>query len=182
MDCRRAEELLSDHAEGILEEPLRTELVSHLRTCPACQELARLVTEVRTGLGAYPVPEPRAELASRLALLRNRALGRRWGLPPRIQVAAAILTCVSTAGLLWAASAYPTSKKTAHRLWERGSSAQAWVVERKERLMEDLHLVRVLVGAALEGRLDRVTEGVTDYRKTLEKRQGGDGGQPRRTP
>jgi hypothetical protein len=37
--------------------------------------------------------------------------------------------------------------------------------------MEDLKLARVVISAAFQGRLDRMSDRVADYRRTLEKRQ-----------
>lgn len=46
-----------------------------------------------------------------------------------------------------------------------------YVAERKDRAVEEFRLLRVLLGTALEGRVDRVNERVEDYRQLLEKRR-----------
>jgi hypothetical protein len=57
------------------------------------------------------------------------------------------------------------------RVLERASNAGVYVMERKDRLVEDVRILRVVVGAAFEGRLDRVNDRVEDYRRLLEKRK-----------
>ena len=54
---------------------------------------------------------------------------------------------------------------------ERASTAGVYLNERKDRLLEDVRILRVVVGAAFEGRLDRVNDRVEDYRRLLERRQ-----------
>ncbi|HEV7502664.1 MAG TPA: hypothetical protein VGQ33_21755, partial [Vicinamibacteria bacterium] len=49
--------------------------------------------------------------------------------------------------------------------------ATVYVVEKKERLVEDFRLLRVVISTAFEGRLDRVNDRVDDYRRLLERRQ-----------
>jgi anti-sigma factor RsiW len=177
MECRRAEELLSDHAEGSLEDPLLADLKAHLQTCAACSALANAVAEVRVHLVAYPVLEPSASLAERAGEriraqgLASRLRAFRPAMPPWVMATAAALTLASTLGVLRGAGALPASGKTAHKLVERGVNAGAWVLERRDRLVEDLKLVRVVITAAFEGRLDTMSDRVADYRRTLEKRQ-----------
>jgi hypothetical protein len=57
------------------------------------------------------------------------------------------------------------------RLVERASNAGVYVMERKDRLLEDVRILRVVVSAAFEGRLDRVNDRVEDYRRLLERRR-----------
>ena len=61
------------------------------------------------------------------------------------------------------------------RLLERASNAGVYLLERKDRLMEDVHILRVVVSAAFEGRMDRVNDRVEDYRRLLERRRTGAG-------
>ena len=56
-------------------------------------------------------------------------------------------------------------------LGQRLSNATVYLVERKDRLVEDLRLLRVVVSTAFEGRLDRVNDRVDDYRRLLERRK-----------
>ncbi len=58
MNCRRAEELFSDHREGTLAPPIERELSAHLDTCDECQGLHRTFQEVTEALGALSVPAP----------------------------------------------------------------------------------------------------------------------------
>ena len=46
-----------------------------------------------------------------------------------------------------------------------------YVAEKKDRLVEDFRMLRVVVGTAFEGRVDRVNDRVEDYRRLLERRQ-----------
>jgi hypothetical protein len=46
-----------------------------------------------------------------------------------------------------------------------------YLVEKKDRVMEDFRLLRVVIATAFEGRLDRVNDRVDDYRRLLERRQ-----------
>ena len=44
-------------------------------------------------------------------------------------------------------------------------------MERKDRLVEDVRILGVVLGTAFEGRLDRVNERVEDYRRLLDRRR-----------
>jgi hypothetical protein len=57
------------------------------------------------------------------------------------------------------------------RFGQRIADATVYVVERKDRLVEDFRLLRVVVSTAFEGRLDRVNDRVDDYRRLLEQRK-----------
>jgi hypothetical protein len=59
----------------------------------------------------------------------------------------------------------------AARIVDRTVNASAYILERKERLVEDVRLLRVVIGTAFEGRLDRMNDRVDDYRRLLEKRR-----------
>src|SRR6185295_12586595 len=98
IDCRRAEELLSDDVDGLLDPILAEDLRVHLARCDACRQLRAAVAEVVASLKAYPTLEPPADLAERaaaLALERASAFRRLripWpdvGLPAGLQVLAA---------------------------------------------------------------------------------------------
>jgi hypothetical protein len=45
------------------------------------------------------------------------------------------------------------------------------LAERKDRLVEDLRMLKVLASTALQGRVERVNESVDDYRRLLEQRR-----------
>jgi hypothetical protein len=83
---------------------------------------------------------------------------------------AAALALVVTAGLVMAAGSVPGAPARP-RLGQRLSNATGYLVERKDRLVEDLRLLRVVVSTAFEGRLDRVNDRVDDYRRLLERRK-----------
>ena len=173
MDCRRAEELISDEVDGALVEPLLSELREHLASCPACTRLRNDVARVREHLATSPVFDAPPALQARVlgavrdASSRARAFGPR--LPRSIQVAAALLTVATTAGLVYGARG--NSGRAARRYWERGVQTGAWVMERRDRMMEDLRLVRTVITMAFEGRVDRMSDRVDDYRRALEKQQ-----------
>jgi anti-sigma factor RsiW len=185
MDCARAEELLSDHLDGTLGEPLASELRTHLRMCPDCRELYAALREVVAALHALPIlPAPRG-LAQRVATAAweppspqttspvpagpmARALDMRTRMPSWMQVAAA-LVAIGTSLVLVSGGSNP--RRAGSRLLERGYQAAAYLAERRDRLVEDVRLLRVVVETAFEGRVDRVTDRVDDYRRLLARRK-----------
>ena len=54
---------------------------------------------------------------------------------------------------------------------DRTVNASVYILERKDRLVEDVRILRVVIGTAFEGRLDRMNDRVDDYRRLLEKRR-----------
>ena len=173
LDCARAEELLSDHIEGVLDPLLARELEDHLRTCAACARLRDALVEVVEALRSYPAVEPAAGLAARVAraaILHARQ--QRTAFAPRmpswLQAVAAGLSILTTVGILVVQGG---TARAAGRLVERTTSAGTYVLEKKDRLLEDFRILRVVVGAAIEGRLDRVSDRVEDYRRLLERRR-----------
>ncbi|MBI3932845.1 MAG: zf-HC2 domain-containing protein [Acidobacteria bacterium] len=187
MDCRRVEELLSDHREGLLEEPLCSELAGHLVSCAACRELSEAVGEVVAALRAHPVLEPPAGLAERAAaaaLARSRQgvasrvrrvwrrpeIAWRFALVPAPLQAVAAAAAFALTGLVLAATS-DGATRAADRLKERTVNATVYLAERRERLVEDFRILRVVVGTAFGSRLDRVNDRVEDYRRLLERRR-----------
>ncbi len=185
MDCPRAEELLSDHVEGTLVDPLLTDLERHLATCPRCLELREAMAEVVDALRGFPVLEAPSDLADRAAaaaLTRPRKPKVMTGwrtIPLRIQAIAALLAVVVTGAAIAATSRASTHQ--ARRLAEHAVGAQAYILERKDRLVEDLRILRVVISTAFEGRLDRMSDRMDDYRRFLEKRRASDKGKKKRT-
>lgn len=182
MNCLRAEELLSDYQEGELHELLRRELEGHLATCPDCPRLAAALGEVLHLLHATrarlapPEIEPASDLAARaaaaaLAAGRKAPAPSRWRgvLPARLQTMAAGIAIFATATVLAGRTAM--EKRWPQRLVSEAATAGVHVIERKDRAVEDLRMLRVIVGATFEGRVDRVTERVDDYRRLLERRR-----------
>jgi hypothetical protein len=192
MDCHRAEELLSDHLEGTLHEILRTEVERHLASCPACAELRQALAEVVAALHAYPELEPGAGLAercARAALLRPRLQARvhpapadpiRTGpgvpvrpaieVPSWIQAAAAGLALIALGTMLMVLGPEKPTR-AAQRIVSHTVTAGSQLMERKDRLFEDVRLLGVVLTTAFEGRVDRVNERVEDYRRLLERRR-----------
>lgn len=175
MDCRRSEELLSDLHEGTLEEPLLSELQSHLWSCPDCAALQGALGEVVSALRDGPGLEPPAGLVERIALAlsaRPRPRTERARLvsvPAWLHAAAALLALAVTGATLLAGS--PRAGRLLSRTLDRAGNAGAYLLEKKERLEEDVRLLRVVVGTAFEGRLDRMSDRVDDYRRFLERRR-----------
>ena len=95
-----------------------------------------------------------------------------------MQAVAAALALVLTAGLVMAAGSAPGAPARP-RVAQRLTDATVYVLERKDRLVEDFRLLRVVVSTAFEGRLDRVNDRVDDYRRLLDRRQK-DGSQDRK--
>jgi hypothetical protein len=178
MNCRRAEELLSDHYEDTLAEPLHGELERHLEACPECRALRKALPEVVKALRRFPVLEPPAglaERAARAALARpqapTRAAARRsFHVPSWLQAAAAGLALIMTGAVLLATGTEGPSR-AANRIVDRTIDAGFYLLERKDRLVEDVRILRVVIGTAFEGRLDKVNDRVDDYRRLLERRR-----------
>jgi len=190
MSCDRAAELLSDDLEGTLDGVTAADLAAHLAQCDDCRALRAAVADV-TALLRVPALEPASGLAERVAraswaaahpivarVPRARAwahaaaIGVSWlaEVPFAVQAVAAGFALVLTAGLVMAAGSAPGATARP-RVAQRLSDATVYVVERKERLVEDFRLLRVVIGTAFEGRLDRVNDRVDDYRRLLERRQ-----------
>jgi hypothetical protein len=173
-DCARAEELLSDHLDGTLDPLLARELEDHLRTCAACGGLRDALAEVVDALRSAPAVEPSTDLAARVARAavvyaqQQRVSRLAPRMPAWLQAVAAGLSIVTTAGIL---VLHGGTARAAGRLVERTTSAGSYVLEKKDRLLEDFRILRVVVGAAIEGRIDRVSDRVEDYRRLLERRR-----------
>ncbi|HEY6554465.1 MAG TPA: zf-HC2 domain-containing protein [Vicinamibacteria bacterium] len=177
IDCPRAEELLSDHLEGTLDRLLVADLEVHLAECGACRALRAALAEVVDALSSFPSLEPAADLAERAAASALRARRSRpsrlrvaIAVPPWLQAAAAALALLTTGGVLYATQS-PEPSRVAARFVDRTVNAGAYILERKDRLVEDVRILRVVIGTAFEGRLDRMNDRVDDYRRLLEKRR-----------
>jgi hypothetical protein len=189
MDCQRTEELLSDHLDGTLHEILRAEVDQHLGSCPACAELRLVLEEVVKALRAYPELEPSAGLAERCARAalarRPEGLARPAGgprlasgvevrpaivVPSWMQAAAAGFALIALGAMLAVLGPGPPTR-AARRLVSQTMTAGNQLMERKDRLFEDVRLLGVVLTTAFEGRIDRVNERVEDYRRLLEKRR-----------
>ena len=190
MTCERAAELFSDDLEGALDAVVAADLALHLAGCADCRALRRALTDV-VDLLRVPALDPAAGLAERVAreswaLTRPRpappsrartwahaiATGAGWlsEVPFAVQAIAAAFAIALTAGLVLAAGSVPGAGARP-RVAQRFSAAGVYVMERKDRLVEDLRLLRIVIATAFEGRLDRVNERLDDYRRLLERRQ-----------
>jgi anti-sigma factor RsiW len=174
MDCSRARELFSEHLDGNLDPSLRGELHDHLVTCRACAALRAAFGEVVDALRTAPeLPVPLG-LVDRV-IEATRRLGKpRVGfrppaMPGWMQAAAAVVAVALTAGALSVLS--PDTRARFARMRQRTERFGIYLAERKDRTVEELRLLRIVVGTALEGRVDRVNDQVEDYRRLLERRR-----------
>jgi anti-sigma factor RsiW len=194
LDCARAEELLSDYHDGVLVDPERAEVQLHLATCDRCNELLNALAEVVSALRTAPDLDPALDLARRAAdaawgsapahrpsargLLRFpqvTAVARAvFAVPEPVLVRglAAALAMAVTGGVMVAQSVVGPPVRAANRVVERTVNVGAYLAERKDHLVEDFRLLRVVIGTAFEGRLDRVNDRVDDYRRLMERRRG----------
>jgi hypothetical protein len=176
-DCRRAEELLSDHVEGTLDPLLARDLEAHLLACAECRGLRDALAEVMDVLRRPLVMEPGPGLAERIAAAAWQA-GRRRAqvalarhIPVRVHAAAAALAVALSAGLFLVGASPGSTPAREVPFSVRLTEAKDALIETRDRFVEDYHILRVLVGTVFEGRLDRVGERVQDYRRLLERRQ-----------
>jgi anti-sigma factor RsiW len=179
MDCRRSQELFSDHLEGSLHAILRGELDDHLATCRECRSLREAVGEVIEALHAFPALEPPAGLTERVVAATRRLprpvprpvlVRPAIVIPAWMQAAAAGLALIAL-GVLLMVVGPEASGRAATQLVDRTVSAGSELMERKDRVVEDVRILGVVLTTAFEGRLDRMNERVEDYRRLLERRR-----------
>jgi len=179
MDCRRAEELFSDHLEGTLHAVLRAELERHLASCDACRRLHGAVAEVVGTLrSAAAPPEAPPGLAARAALAALRApraprtveIRPALTLPSWLQAAAAGFALIAL-GTTLAVVGPERPTRAAQRLVSETALLGNGLVERKDRLVEDVRLLGAVLSTAFEGRIEKVGERVQDYKRLLERRK-----------
>jgi len=188
MDCARVEELLSDHAEGTLDPDLRAGLEAHLPACPGCRELRAAFEEVRQALADFPDAAPTPSLVDRIVASTTRG-PRPVAMPPRVvirpalpswvQAAAAGFGLIALGGLLLVMGPEPQSR-VASQLVERSVEAGTLVVEKGDRLVDDVRTFGTAFTSAVEGRLERMNERMEDYRRLLERRRGETGDDSKR--
>ena len=180
MSCERTRELFSDYLAGELPEPLRRDVGEHLADCDACGKLREAFGQVVELLRELPVVEPSAQLADRVAAVswspvrpaaRRRLPGRQLRALAALQAAAAIGMLVTGS---FALAAGPDSEpvQKASRFLERTTNRFAALIDERDQLLEDLRLIQVVIGTALESRIDRIGDRVDDYRRLLEERRG----------
>lgn len=189
MDCPRAQELFSDHLEGSLHPVLAAELECHLVACSACRELRAALAEVVASLRSAPdalAPPGLAERAARAALDRPIApaslLAPRERRPLEIEIrpafvlprwlnAAAAGLALIALGTTLAVIGPERGTRAARRLVGETVTAGSGLIERKDRLVEDVRLLGAVLSTAFEGRLERVNDRVNDYKRLLEQRK-----------
>jgi hypothetical protein len=175
MDCQRAEELFSDHLEGSLHQILGAELERHLASCERCRELRQALADVVAALRSMPeleAPTGLAERAARAALARPSPVEIRPALvlPHWLNAAAAGFALIALGATL-AVVGPERGARAAQRLVGHTVTAGSSLMERKDRLLEDVRLLGVVLSTAFEGRIDRVNERVNDYKRLLERRR-----------
>jgi hypothetical protein len=175
MDCPRAQELFSDHLEGVLHPILRAELDAHLASCAECPSLRAALADVVDALHAFPeldAPEGLAGRAAAAALAAPRAVVIRPAivLPSWVQAAAAGLALIALGTVLMVVGPEKPTR-AAQRLVSQTVTAGSSLLERKDRLVEDVRILGVVLGTAFEGRLERVNDRVEDYRRLLDRRR-----------
>jgi hypothetical protein len=177
LECRRFQELLSDHADGSLSPVLRAELEAHLAGCEHCRALRAALQEVVTALRSHPLLEPSPWLAERSARAALQAAkpprpwpGAEIAWPRALRIAAALALLASGTALL-VSGPDGRAARAARRLTDQAETSVFLLAERKDRIVEDVRILRVVIGAAFEGRLDRVNDRFEDYRRMIEKRR-----------
>lgn len=180
MECSRSQELLSDHLEGTLHQILRSELDAHVAGCEDCRSLRVAMAEVVETLHAFPDLEPPEGLAERVATGSWRPRPRpavpavvirpAVVIPPWVQAAAAGLALIAL-GVLLMVVGPEAPTRVATGMVDRTVSAGSQLIERKDRIIEDVRILGVVLTTAFEGRLERVNERVEDYRRLLERRR-----------
>jgi predicted anti-sigma-YlaC factor YlaD len=180
MDCPRAEELLSDHLEGTLHPILRAELDAHLAVCADCAPLRAALAEVVDALRAFPevdAPVGLAERAAAASLAAPRAVVVRPAivLPAWVQAAAAGFALIALGTVLMVVGPEKPTR-AAQRMVSQTVTAGSSLLERKDRIVEDVRILGVVLGTAFEGRLERVNDRVEDYRRLLDRRRPAPGG------
>jgi hypothetical protein len=189
MDCSRSQELLSDHLEGTLHQILRSELEGHLTGCEECRSLREAVGEVVDTLRGFPDLEPPVGLAERVAVgawappsrVAARPVEVRPALviPSWIQAAAAGFAMIAL-GILLMVVGPDASTRAATHMVDRTVNAGSNLIARKDRIVEDVRILGVVLTTAFEGRLERMNERVEDYRRLLERRREGAQGDSKR--
>jgi len=183
MDCRRAEELFSDHLEGALHPVLAAELERHLASCASCRRLREAFGEVVLALRTAPeldAPPGLAERAAQRALRTPRVVEIRPALtlPPWLQAAAAGFALIALGAAL-AVVGPERGTRAAQRLVSETVIVGNGLVERKDRIVEDVRLLGVVLSTAFEGRIEKVGERVQDYKRLLERRKASPQGDPK---
>jgi predicted anti-sigma-YlaC factor YlaD len=158
MECTRAHELLSDHLEGTLNEILRGEVEAHLAGCADCRALREALAEVVEALHSFPDLEPSRGLVDRVvAATRDLRRPRLAPIPVVVRPAIVIPSWMQAAaagfalvalGILLLVVGPDASARAATRLVDRTVNAGSALLERKDRLVEDVRLLSVVLSTA----------------------------------
>ena len=183
MDCRRAEELFSDQLDGALHPLLAAELERHLAGCASCRRLRESFGEVVLALRTAPELDAPPGLAERAALRALRAprvveIRPALTLPPWLQAAAAGFALIALGATL-ALVGPERGTRAAQRLVSETVIVSSSLMERKDRIVEDVRLLGVVLSTAFEGRIEKVGERVQDYKRLLERRKASPPGDPK---
>ncbi|HDL63758.1 MAG TPA: hypothetical protein ENH12_00040 [Proteobacteria bacterium] len=129
MKCSDREKTISDYLDGALGPSEQRELEEHLKVCPHCRESLKEMKQIdQLARQSMPADDPSPESwAERWPVMRNKILGecekssrppslsffsRAWGRPSL--AAAAVITLLVAAGLLWKVTSPETGvEKTA---------------------------------------------------------------------
>jgi hypothetical protein len=117
-------------------------------------------------------PAGLAERAATAALLRRGRVVVRPAvvLPAWAQAAAAGFALIALGTILVVVGPEKPSRAAQH-LVSQTVTAGSSLMEHKDRLVEDVRVLGVVLGTAFEGRIDRVNERVEDYRRLLDRRR-----------
>jgi predicted anti-sigma-YlaC factor YlaD len=186
MNCDQARDRFSDLREGSLLPAVVEEIEAHLSVCLECRQLQEAFGEALGALARFPEIEPARDLAERVvvaalagrsaagALVFRRPTREARSLPAWIRSIAAALAIATTGTLLLVTREAHALSRTATRLGTRAMNVGVQMVERQERLVEDVRGLPSLVGSAVSGRMERVGSRVEDYKRYIERRRQGD--------
>lgn len=186
MNCEQARDLFSDLRDGSLHAGAREGIEDHLTGCLECRQLMEAFGEAMEALARFPEIEPPLDLAERVveatlagrsavvALVFRRPTRGLLSLPGWIRSIAAALAIATSGTLLLVTREAQVLSRTASRLGTRAMNMGVHMVERQERLVEDVRGLPSLVGSAVSGRMERVGDRVEDYKRYLERRRQGD--------
>ena len=100
-------------------------------------------------------------------------------LPSWVQAAAAGFALIALGAVLMVVGPEKPTR-AAQRLVGQTVTAGSSLLERKDRLVEDVRILGVVLGTAFEGRIERVNERVEDYRRLLDRRRAAPEGDSKR--
>ncbi len=183
MNCRRNQELLSDHLDETLSPLLKREVEEHLRACDECRGLVLSMKDVLSLFSSMKEPEPPSNLEqlilarTRPALLAAREASLAAGAEPSFWrsfgsglAAAAVLAMV----LVFNPPEFLEGwSRSVSQMAHQGYSLGVRTYHRTSRWIEDLNVLRMTVGVAFENRLDRLNERLRDLEE-LRRRNGGE--------